>query len=469
MKVVIVGAGEVGSHLSFVLSDAGPDVTVVEMDSERAAIIDEEHNVRVIVGSGSIAETLKKAIADGCDHFIAMTSKDEINLIACSLARVLGAKTVISRIHDQTFTDTSHINYPLHFGIDMMLNPEGLCANELAKSIRNPARIAVENFARGQIEAQRITVDEHAKYRGKDLQDMKMHPEIKFGFYQRDEEQDIPSAETILEPGDIVTVFGPPSELYKLRTKLDPHSTGKEVRVVIFGGSETAVALVRLLNNPRFKVRVIEKSEEKCRRLAERFPQVTFINGDGTSLRLLEEEQIGSADFFVASTSDDECNVMTSIQAAKLGAKHVQTVINKTDYEEILLNLRSALEIETLVSPRLVTANEVLRYLSCAPYVDLFSFPNQAARILEIQVSVGSPCAGKKLREISWPKHAVLVALLHKFQVKVPGADDSILAGDRVVVITREENIKDLLNLLHTALSGGFSQTRTGHELPNPF
>jgi trk system potassium uptake protein TrkA len=449
MKVVIIGVGEVGRHLSHVLSDAGHDVTIVESDLERASHIDEEHNVRVIHGSGSSAETLKAAMSDGCDHFIAMTSRDEVNLISCSLARVLGARNVISRIHDQTFTDTSLVNYPLHFGIDMMLNPEGLCAAELAKSIRNPARIAVENFARGQIEAQRLTVDEKARFRGKALRDIKLHPEVKFGYYQRGEEEDIPFADTVLEAGDEVTVFGPPNELYKLRSKLDPSILGKEIRVVIFGGSETAVALVRLLGNPRFKVRVIEQNEEKCRRLAERFPEVTFINGDGTSLRLLEEEQIGNADFFVASTSDDERNVMTSIQAAKLGAKHVQTVINKSDYEEILFNLRSALDIETLVAPRVVTANEVMRYLSKEPFIELFKFPNQKARILEIQVSSGSPCAGKSLKEIGWPKHAVLVALLHKFQVKVPGAEDRILAGDRVVVITREENTKSLLKLLH--------------------
>jgi len=448
MKVVIVGTGEVGSHLSQVLSDAGHDVTVVEIDADRAAHIDEEHNVRVIQGSGSSAEILKQAIAGGCDQFIAMTSNDETNIIACSLARVLGAKTVISRIHDQTFTDTSHVNYPLHFGIDMMLNPEGLCAAELAKSIRNPARIAVENFARGQIEAHRIKVQAGAKLCGKALRDIKLHPEVKFGYFNRQDEQDIPSADTILNADDEVTVFGPPNELYKLRSKLDPSSAGSEVRVVIFGGSETAVALVRLLTNPRFKVRVLEKNEVKCRRLAERFPNVTFINGDGTSLRLLEEEQIGNADYFVASTSDDESNVMTSIQAAKLGARHVQTVINKSDYQEILFNLRSALGIETIVAPRVVTANEVLRYLSNEPYIELFSFPGQAARILEIQVGLNSPCKGKALKEITWPKHAVVVALLHKFEVKVPGADDHILAGDRVVVITREENIKGLVKLL---------------------
>lgn len=449
MKVVIIGAGEVGHHLSQVLGADQHDVTVIDHDPSKAALVEEESNVRVIQGSGSSAAVLKQAMADGCDYFLAMTSLDEVNLTACSIAHVLGAGKVISRIHDQTFIDTSHINYPLHFGIDLMLNPEGLCAVELAKSIRNPARIAVENFARGAIEAQRIRIDPRARWEGKALRDLKLHPEVKFGYYQRDNEEDVPHADTVLLPNDLVTVFGPPDELQKLRSKLDPDLAEPQVRVVIFGGGETAVALIRLLNNPRFKVRVIERDGQKCRRLAERFPHVTFINGDATSLRLLEEEQVGSADFFVASTSDDERNVMTSIQAAKLGARHVQTVINKSDYEEILYNLRSALNIETMVSPRRVTAQEVQRYLSPEPFLELFKFPNQRARILEIQVGDGSPCAGQTLRHVQWPKHAVLVAHLHKFEVKVPGADDRILAGDRVIVITREENIPDLLRLLH--------------------
>jgi len=450
MKVVIVGAGEVGTYLCQILSHDGHEVTVIDQDPERARRIDEEFDARVIQGNGSSAAVLKSAMKDSCDFFIAMTSLDEINLIASSLGRALGAGTVICRIHDQTFTDTSHINYPLHFGIDIFLNPEGLCAAELTKTIRNPARIAVENFARGQIEAQQVRIDEAASWRGKSLQEIKLHPEVKFGYLQRKEIQDIPTAETRLEAGDVVTVVGPPHELYAVREKLDPRAAGKSIRIVIFGGSETAVAMIRLLTNPRFKVRVIERDEEKCRRLAERFSHVTFICGDGTSLRLLEEEQIGDCDFFVASTSDDERNVMTAVQAAKLGAKHVQTVINKSDYEDILQNLRTALEIETLVSPRKVTANEVRRYLSREPYIELFAFPGKKARIIEIAVGENSPATGKKLREIGWPKHAVAVALLHKFEVKVPGAEDRILAGDRVVVITRDENIRELVKMLHS-------------------
>ena len=162
----------------------------------------------------------------------------------------------------------------------------------------------------------------------------------------------------------------------------------------------------------------------------------------------MEEEQIGSVDHFIASTSDDERNILTSTQAAKLGAKHVQTIINKSDYEEILLNMKSALGIESIVSPRVVTAKEVMRYLSREPYIELFKFPQHSGRILEIRVASKSEAVDKSLFEIKWPEHCVVVALLRKHKAKVPGADDKILAGDRVVVITREENIRDLLRLL---------------------
>lgn len=448
MKIVLAGAGEVGSYLASILSEMRHDVTVIDKEPETCRMLDERYNVRVVNGNGGSAEILKEADVDECDYFLAMTSDDKANLIASSLAKALGAGIVITRIHDSTYADTSHVNYQVHFGIDFMLNPEMLSAVELAKSIRNPARIAVENFGRGQIEAQRFEIAEKSKHAGKTLKELKLHPQVRFGYIAHGDDHDVPTANTVLEAGDIVTVFGPSNELYNLRTHLDPKSTGIEHRVVIFGGGEVAVALLRLLTNTRFKVRVIEQNTERSEWLAAHFPNATLINGDGTSLRLMEEEQIGHADYFVSSTSDDERNILTAAQARKLGCKHVQTVINKSDYEDILYNMQGALGIETIVSPRKVTAEEVLRYISTEPYIELFRFPEHDSRILEIKVSEGSVAAGKMLREIRWPAHSVVVALDHRFQIRVPGGEDTILAGDRIVVITREANIRELLKLL---------------------
>ena len=444
----MIGAGDVGRCLAQVLSDLGHGVTVIDSDRSICQRLDEELDVRMIHGNGASASILSSAGAGGADYVLPMTSDDNTNLIASSLAKAMGAKAVITRIHDQTYVDNSVLNYQLHFGIDYMINPEALCALELAKSIRNPARVAVENFARGQVEAQRIQVSSRSKITGKPLSELNLHPEVRIGYIQQGNIQDIPSAQTRIEAGDTVTVFGPPLELYKFRTKLDPESVGKQTRVVIVGGGEIAVALLRLLHESRFKVRVIERNQARCDFLAEKFPFITVINGDGTSLRLLEEEQVEEADFFVTTTKEDERNIMAGIQAAKMGAKHVQAVLNKPDYEEMLHHMKPTLGLETIVSPRVVTTNEVLRYLSQEPYIELFRFASQRARIIEINVTNDAPAAGKTILEIGLPQHAIAVALFHKYHIKVPGADDRILGGDRVVFITREENIKDLLRLL---------------------
>jgi trk system potassium uptake protein TrkA len=255
----------------------------------------------------------------------------------------------------------------------------------------------------------------------------------------------VAGAESVLEQGDMITLFGHPEELFTLRERFDPKHKIDLARVVLFGGSETAISLIRLLTNPRFKVRVIEKDKAKCRSLAERFPNITVINGDATSLRLLEEEQIGSADYFVACTKDDEENILTCLQAAKLGANHVQLVINKGDYDQLLGILKTMLGIEVVVSPRQATAEFMLRNLSSDNSATLAEVPGGGGEIVEVRIKHSSPCVGKKIKDIHLPAGALFVALLHKFKAKVPAADDVILAGDRVVLIVSKAQEKAVM------------------------
>jgi trk system potassium uptake protein TrkA len=377
-----------------------------------------------------------------------MTSDDRTNLVSSSLGKALGAKTTIVRVHDQTYSEHSKVNYQLHFGIDLLINPEALCAVELAKAIRNPGRLAVENFARGQIEVQQVRISGKSKLIGRTLKDLRLDPRVRIGYVQRNEKLQIADAETTLEESDLVTLVGPTEALFEIKPKFDPEAAKDLVRVVISGASETALVLLRLLSNPRFKVRILEANPRQCRVLAERYPQATVIHGSATSLRLLEEEQIGACDYFVGCTRDDEENVMTCLQAAKLGAKHVQLVINKPDYEAVLNNLSGTLGIQLTVSPRITTGNEVLRYISKEPYIELAALPGGEVRVVELLVAKDSPCVNKTIRDLPLPRGTVIVALQHKFQAKVPRAEDVLLAGDRVVVIVRQNQIKDVVNLL---------------------
>src|SRR5690625_4412746 len=178
MKIIIVGAGDVGHHLSETLSKFH-DVTLIEQNPELAEELDEELDVHVICGNGSYAGTLVQAGVKECNFFLAMTSDDATNLISSSLAKTLGKRTTtISRIHDRTYIDSSIINYQVHFGIDHLLNPEALSAVELAKAIRNPGRVAVENLARGEVEVQQVEVHRKAKVIGKSLASLRLDSEI---------------------------------------------------------------------------------------------------------------------------------------------------------------------------------------------------------------------------------------------------------------------------------------------------
>ena len=447
MKIIIVGAGEVGTFLSQTLSEEGHDVILIEQDPSLCQEVNETQNVKTLEGNGSSAQTLMSSGVSDCDFLLAVTNDDRTNIMACSLAKVLGAKATVARAHDQTYSDTTLVNYQLHFDIDYLVSAEALCAMELVKLIRNPQRVSVENFGRGDIEVQQIDISPKCKYAGMPLSDIHLGKNVRIAYLIRDSHMEIPNAQTILKPDDRVTLVGKSDTLAKLRNELSPEAPSRRIRIVIFGGTETAIALVRLLTNPIFKIRIIERSAYLCQHLAEQFPHITLIHGDATSLRLLEEEQVEGSDFFIACSKDDEDNIMTALQAIHLGAKNTQIVINRPDYERILNQLKNTLGLNLAVSPRKAMAQEVLRYISVKPYIELSTLPDNAGKIIEIRVAGTSPCINKKVREIPLPSATVIVALLHKFQAVVPSADDTILAGDRLVIVTRKSNVEELVDL----------------------
>ena len=447
MKIVIVGAGDVGHFLCQVLSEDGHNVTLIEQNDEIADEIGDNLDVVVIRGNGASAKCLLKAGAADADFLLAMTAHDQLNIVACSLAAKLGAKTTIARVHDAVYADNSVINYKKHFNIDVLINPEALTAVELAKHARNPERMAIEDFARGQVELQEVRVAEDSRVIGVPLKNLKLPPGIKIAYLERGCELVVPTANTELNAGDNITIIGTPDTILSAR-RLFSNEDASIVRVVLYGATETSTAIIRRLSSKRFKIRVIEPDLEKCRAFAETFPYVTVINGSATSLRLLEEEQIGSADYFMACTKDDEENVMTCLQTKKLGVKHVELVINKPDYEQVLQNISGFLDIGAVASPRKVTAMEIKKYLTDKNFMVVGRLRDGKVEFIELKVGPNSEAAGKLVRDLHLPAECMIAALMNDDgTARVPGADDVIHASDRLIIILNRDKSADVAKI----------------------
>lgn len=448
MKILIVGAGDVGHYLCQSLSEDGHNVTLIEQNEEIADDIEDNMDVVVVRDNGASAKALARAGVASADFFLAMTAHDQLNVVACSLASQLGAKATIARVHDEIYADNSLVNYQKHFRIDVLINPEALTAVELAKHVRNPERMAIEDFARGQIELQEIKLAEGAKVLGKPLKDIKLPAGMRIAYLQRGTSLAVPNALTTLQVGDNVTIIGTPENLLLHRRLFSAEDASSIVRVVLYGATDTSAAIIKRLINPRFKIRVIEPNLTKCKEFAERFSQVTVINGSATSLRLLEEEQIGSADYFIACTKDDEENVMTCLQTKKLGVKNVELVINKPDYEQVLQNISGFLDIAATASPRKVCLAEIKKRITDKPYTIIGKLLDGEVEFIELKISPKSESVGKKIRELKLPSGCMIAALVHDDDIaRVPSADDAINAGDHLILILNRDVVKAAADL----------------------
>ncbi len=446
MNIIIVGAGEIGRHMAQSLSDERHAICVIESDENIASDLDNALDVRVIAGNGSSVNTLLEAGVSDCDLFFALTSENNINLVACSMAKALGAKQTICRVHPDLQREEFLFDFRSQFGIDSLFSSERLAAVELSKFVRNPDTPLVEEIARGHIELQQVKVPENSPLAQKPIKELDFPPRVRIGSIKRGEKSLIPSANDMLEEGDLVTLFGEPSRLHEVSVRL---SKGKdsETNVVIFGGGEYGFSLAQNLESWNCRVRIFEKNPERCAFLADTLTKATVLNADATSLAELKEEQIGNADFFIATTTVDEDNVMTCLQAHSMGTKHCLTLIHRADYAEAITGFSDQMGILAAVSPRDATRRDLLRFVTSDRWHLLQRL--DAGELIESAVAENSVIAGKKVMDIDWPVDCILVALLHGIRAMVPAAEDVIKGGDHVYAVVSPKAKKRFLKLVN--------------------
>jgi len=449
MNILILGAGEIGLHMAGLLCEKSHNVCLVESDERLAAQADEALDVHVVEGNGATVSILEEAGVADCDVFFGLSGSDTTNLVAGSLARALGAKKAVCRVHAAVHREQWMFDFRSRFDVDHLFSSERLAAIELAKHIRNPGSLLVEEIARGRIELQQKLIPSGTAVGGRSLRELSLPQRVRVGLIRRGEETIIPDGGSRLQAGDVVTLFGASRALEGVLPMFQPGRVEREeVRVVIFGGGGYAFALAQMLEgSPRFRTRIFERDPKRCAQLAATLQRTSLINADATSIHQLREEQVGAADFFVAATDDDEDNVMTCLQAANLGVGHCLTLVHRADYADAITRAGPKMGILAAVSPRVATGRELMRFATSDPFQTLVELPG-GVEVIELAVRAGGALAGKRIADVPWPKGCGIVALTHKSSASVPSAGDVIEAGDLIAAMVSAEARREIGGLL---------------------
>ena len=445
MNIIICGAGEVGTHAAEVLSNRGHRITVVDSNEQRLRGIADSLDVATFEGNCAHAEVLRNPGVPECDLLVAATSDDAINLLTASIGKALGADRVIARVHRGTYFEQRGLDYQKHFGIDTMICPEFATATAIARTMRNPAALAIEHFARGKVEMQEFAVDESAPAAGRPLAELHLPHGARVGAVARGSTVFIPDADTRLAPGDSMVLVAN-ADVFEEARQMFHAEKARHRSVVIMGGPIMAIWLCRILQHRDWSIRLFEKDRKLALELAERLDWVTVLNADPTERDVFQEEQIGNADVFIALLDDDEDNIIGCVLAKSQGVERVIAVVQRSNY----LDLLSHIGVDHPFSPRVVAAKEIEQTIDDAPVRVLTNLFAGAIDAYRVRAAEGAALLGKSLRELKISPDYVIAAIRRGENVWVPGGDDTIEKDDIVLVIGRHGMEKQLKQMLRT-------------------
>ncbi len=441
MHILICGAGEVGTHTAEVLDESGHDITVIDTDEDRLAKINESMDVRTFQGNCANADILREAGAEGADAIVAAVDSDEVNLLTAAVARGIGVKKAIARVHHSAYFEQRGLDYQSHLGIAQLICPEYSTALAIADTVCNPGALAIESFARGRIEMQEFAVSDGAPAVGKPLKDVSFPPGTRLAAITRDHQAFLPEASTVVQPGDVVVLVGNASVFERALGLFHLEEAGRR-RLVIMGGSPTAVWVARELKG-KFSIRIFETDRARAESIAEKLDWVTVINADPIDPSVFLEEHISRASAFVALLDDDEHNILACAYAKSMGVPEVIAIAQRQTF----LHLLHHIGIDHVFSPRRTAAREIALALDESPLVRMASLAEGIIDAYRVRVGRRAPVSLKPLKEVPLSPDWMVAAVQHGDQVRVPVANDSLQAGDIALVIGRDGQEKKLKKL----------------------
>ncbi|MCR5666395.1 MAG: Trk system potassium transporter TrkA [Eubacterium sp.] len=451
MQIIVVGCGNVGKTLIEQLVKEGHDVTAVDLDKSRVEQVVREYDVMGYIGNAGSRAMLVEAGIKNADVLLAVTASDELNLLCCLIARKAGNCKTIARVRNPIYTleEVSFIKEEL--GLSLIINPEMAAAHEIARLIKYPSAIRVENFAKGRLDLLGCKVQEGSELVGCALMDIAAKHKVNMLVVavQRGGDVVIPNGQYVIEEGDVLYFVAEPTEVLRSMKKLG-NVNRKVHKVMIIGGGETTVYLSKHLLNMGIDVTIIESSKERCGELNELLPEALVIHGDGTDRELLLEEGIESMNIVVAWTNFDEENIMLSLYAQQHAGAKAITKIHKIEHDEIL----QTLDMGSVCYPKKITAERILQYIramnnSMGSNVEtLYQLLDDKVEVLEFVVGSEHPFLGIPLEKLHLKKNLLIACIVRSGKLIIPGGKDEIRMNDSVVVVTRERGLKCISDIM---------------------
>lgn len=437
MKIVVVGAGKVGFDISKVLSEEGHDVIVIDKDPAALKPLADTLDVMTVAGNGASAFVLEEIGIETVDIIIAVTENDELNMIACMTAKQCGVPMTVARVRNPEYTSPHpYLLSYARFGLDLIINPEHLAAQEIFRLVEFPMATDMEYFADGRLSMVGVKLENSMALCGKYIRELGL-TNLTIVAISRDGKIIIPDGNTKLLAKDKLFLVGATAGFHSLNSLIRVENP-KFKRVIIAGGGLITRYLVGLLRSRKKKpeIRVIEVSEEKCRNLARDLEGCEVVLGDATKIEVFEEENLGPGDIFIALTGSDNANLVASMLAHKRGVDEIICQISREDY----LPLAEMSGVTAAITPRLLTVSTVLKLVRAGNVLSISILNSGEAEFIEVKAEPGSAATQKPLRDLEMPPKTIVGAVIHDQRVIVPRGDTQIHPGDRALVFSLHAN-----------------------------
>jgi len=446
MNIVIVGAGDIGYNLAKMLSFEQHDVFLIEKNPDYHARAVDTLDVQVLHGSGTSSALLEQAGVRDADLLIAVTDSDETNLLAAIIAKQYGVKRTVARVKNTEFMRADSPIDSEKLGIDLLIHPESVAAHGAVRLLKQAAATDFIEFAEGRIVVMGIQLDREAPFFKVPLSKLtKNYQEFPFRIIaiHRKETTRIPKGDDVLLPNDRVFVIVAKENVQDV-VRIMGKEDVKIEDIMILGGGQTGCIIASELEKEH-SVKILESNVDRSYDAAEKLRKALVIKGDGLDLDLLAMEGLVDMDAFIAATGDDETNIVSCLVAKHLKVPKIISLINRMEYWPII----PAIGIDAYISKQLLTVNSILKFIRHGTVVSVASIPGIAAEVIELIPSKGSEVTRKPLRELDFPKQAIVGAIMRDDHVLIPVGDTQLLPDDKVVLFALPSDIHKVEKLFN--------------------